>query len=106
MSRRPQQYDDVPIPGLVVPKAKVAHTEPQKPLKVVGSGWCPGCRFSKKTATGLLESGEHLIWRPHTKPTWSGAVVDCMSSGVRLCVMAPLDKHDGKRAACSCAPDS
>ena len=51
---------------------------------------------------GTWASGEHLVYREHTKVTWSGAHVTCPMSLVRLCEHPPKDKQDGKRTLCSC----
>lgn len=98
MSRkRAQQFDDIPMFDAV----PVAVPEPAK-QRAAGSAWCPGCRFSRKAAVGVLVVGEHLVYREHTKPTWSGAPVTCPPSGVRLCQARPTDKHDGRVTACTC----
>lgn len=86
-------FDELPdTPGI----------EKQKPPKTAGSAWCPGCRISAKRAIGVLVVGDHVVYREHTKPTWSGAQVTCPNSGVALHVSPPVDKHDGKILRCSC----
>jgi hypothetical protein len=64
----------------------------QESIRSVAQGKCPNCTAKK---TGVVRQGPHLVWRRHQYTTWSGAHIDCPSSGVALCVCPerkPLDR--------------
>jgi hypothetical protein len=82
----------------------VKGVEKQKPPKAAGSAWCPACP-SRKVGLGVLNVNGHVVYREHTKKTYSGATVTCPASGVRLCHLLPYDKHDTKFVRCICMGD-
>lgn len=74
--------------------------------KPVAWGQCPQCASAARHA--LVRSGTHLVWRPHTYRTWSGAPLECSASGVALCALASrgvvtnVDKERSVRTRCVC----
>jgi hypothetical protein len=77
-----------PIPLFDLP-AEAGRSEVKTPaLRSVRQGKCPACKALK---TGLLASGQHIVWRPHNLTTWGGTRVPCRTSGVAVCVAPERD---------------
>jgi hypothetical protein len=80
---RKGKFDDIPTEELFSADDMRSGKRRQKSVKSVAWGNCPGCLADKM---GLVLVGRHLVWRQHTYRTWSGAAVECTSSGVSVCV--------------------
>jgi len=72
--------DNVPLFEIDIP---VVSKDKAPAVKSARQGNCPCCQALK---SGLLWSGNHLVWRAHTYRTWGGTAVPCPSSGVAVCV--------------------
>lgn len=82
--------DDDPIPTISLFPMTPTVAKPHRPIgeaakRVVVVGWvgCPKCSAGERTA--VIRDGEHLVYRPHTYRTWSGAPMECGASWQRLC---------------------
>ncbi len=82
MTRKPETLplDLGELPARVTP-------ERQKRIVPVAWGKCPECIARPREA--LIQSGSHLVWRPHRYRTWAGTDLDCRASGVALCHLGP-----------------
>lgn len=67
-----KKFDDVPMFD-VTPVAVEKHAA----VKTVASALCPG-HNGGYAKTGLVRNNNHLYWREHYIPTWSGG-------GARVC---------------------
>jgi D-arabinose 1-dehydrogenase-like Zn-dependent alcohol dehydrogenase len=85
------KFDDVPTESMFDAEEYREGKTRQKTPKSVAQGKCPLCTRPK---LGAIRLGEHLAWRTHTYTTWGGRAIDCVASGVYLCVLPetkPLD---------------
>lgn len=98
---------DIPTPPLFAQMPREGVRSRPGATKPVAWGICPQCHSAPRHA--LVRSGVHLVWRPHTYRTYSGAALECSASGVALCVAASrdgavqnADKARSPRARCTC----
>ena len=86
------KFDDIPTePMFDAEDYREQKAKKQRTAKSVAQGKCPLCT---KPKVGVIRINQHLAWRTHTYTTWGGRVIDCVSSGVYLCVLPetnPLD---------------
>ncbi|NAE18326.1 hypothetical protein [Enterococcus hirae] len=99
-----KKYSDIPTIPLFdlsdIPPAFTADRSETSTPRNVTSAPCPSCTqggHGPGGLVGLIRQGEHLLWREHTYPTWSGARLTCRASGVAVCELAPRAGWDGER---------
>lgn len=84
--------DDIPTePLFEVEPYREGKSGKQRTIKSVAQGKCPLCTRPK---VGLVPVGTHIAWRHHTYRTWGGISLDCMATGIYVCVLPetnPLD---------------
>lgn len=100
-ARKGSQHDPKPDPAdwetipLFSMEATGHGTEVTKD-KTVAYARCP--HHSGERKTGLIRASRHLVYRPHSIKTWSGASIPCKASGVALCTAPDTER----KQPCDC----
>lgn len=73
------------------PKRARSPLQPPYRTKDGVTAWvkCPKCKGAERVA--LVVTGAHLAYRAHEYKTWAGTRMECTSSGVAVCALAPRE---------------
>jgi hypothetical protein len=102
------KFDDVPTEPMFDMEPVTKSTTQQgdiakaKPLRTIARGRCSHCLAA---SVGLVRVGDHLVWRNHTKKTYSDANIPCRASSVRLCVAPARVVRFVTTPACPCGAE-
>jgi hypothetical protein len=97
-TRRRVDGDEMGTPPMFAEPERVARQR-KRAARPFTFGSCPYCHNGK---VGLVLLGGHLVWREHTYRTWSGAPVQCATSGVRLCDVPARTQEYVDAPLCRC----
>ena len=86
---------------IVIPDQSPGETQKKKRyVKPEGYGKCPGCMAPR---VALMKSGNHIVWKEHTKATYGRARFICHVSGSAFCQTGegvPSLNADGFKCLC------
>lgn len=107
--KKVEKYDPARDHDPLIPMSEVAATPRdenagKRPRRPRAKAWtaCPDCA-NKKVPLEESSSG-CLLYREHSKTTFSGAAMQCRASGSQLCVNpSPATPKDSKGRAAFCA---
>lgn len=103
----PAKDHDPLIPLASVPASPKDESAGKKPsrARAVAFTSCPDCTNKR---IGLVWAHGHLLYKEHTKATFSGAVMQCRASASQICVNPPhglIVNGPGERTNLHCSHD-